>query len=112
HRLHVRAVIADEHQKRAVLALQPVEAVGLAVNAGEREGRRLPAKIAYRGVLSQRSFLFANLSWHRSNLCLSSVHGYLCIWRNKTSSATGPRQPRPMTIFRAARILGKPLATS
>ena len=30
----------------------------------------------------------------------------------QTFSATGPRQPRPMTIFRAARILGKPSAIS
>src|SRR6185312_15506814 len=60
HRLDVRAVVADEHDERAIWPAQLFEAIGLAVSAGQRERRRLPAEIANRGLLSHQDILSAS----------------------------------------------------
>src|SRR4029078_12833033 len=73
HRLHIGTVIADEHHQRAVLPTERFELIGLPVGAWQREGGRLPAKIADGGMFSHCSHLFANLSWSRSSLTTHSA---------------------------------------
>src|SRR6516165_1583472 len=99
HRLHVRAVIADEHHQRAVLAPQISEAVGLAVHAGKRKGWRLPAKTADRGLFRQARYPRQTLCLARSLLLdLRQTNLSLRIWRNRTSSATGLWLPNSLLV--------------
>ena len=53
--LHIRTVVADERNDRTAFAAQIGEAVGLAVDPGEGEGRRRPPEIADRLGFGHRS---------------------------------------------------------
>jgi len=46
--LHIGAVIADEHNERAMLAFEVVERVGLSIRGWKPETRGLVAKLAFR----------------------------------------------------------------